>query len=115
MLHCDVRYYTNWEGGIRAPAFVNGGFLPDSQRGTIRAGASSYIHLCDWFCTFAKLAGDPNGCSDPVGDAHGLPSVDSLDMWPLISGTNTTSPRSEWMLSPINPGPVGNRGINDAG
>jgi len=105
--------YTNWEGGIRAPAWVNGGFLPAQQRGTKLAGASSYIHLCDWFCTFSKLAG--GDCTDAAGDAAGLPSPDSLDMWPMISGANATSPRAEWMLSPINPGDVGNRGINDAG
>ena len=65
-------YYTNWEGGIRAPGFVNGGFLPLAARGTKRSGATSYIHLADWWCTFAKLAG--GDCSDEAGDASGLPA-----------------------------------------
>ena len=26
-------YTTDWEGGVRAPALVNGGFLPSRQRG----------------------------------------------------------------------------------
>ena len=36
---------SNWEGGTRVPAFVNGGFLPDVQRGKTHAGL---IHIADW-------------------------------------------------------------------
>jgi hypothetical protein len=31
----------------------------------------------------------------------GLPGVDSLNMWPMLSGENTTSPRTEWLLTPV--------------
>ena len=40
--------YTNWDGGVRANAFVNGGFLPAHVRGTKLEGEHSYVHLADW-------------------------------------------------------------------
>eukprot|EP01051_Picozoa_sp_SAG22_P002535 SAG22_NODE_114_length_19318_cov_13.809980_9_plen_209_part_00 len=50
------------------------------------------IHGCDWYATFAFLAGeDP---TDVLAAASGLPPIDSLNVWPLISGQNTTSPRT---------------------
>ena len=36
---------TNFEGGVRVPAFVGGGFLPPAVRGTTLSG---YIHAADW-------------------------------------------------------------------
>jgi arylsulfatase A-like enzyme len=37
------------------------------------AGATSYIHLCDWYATFCGLAGvDPR---DVVAEEHKLPAV----------------------------------------
>ena len=81
---------TDWQGGIRVNAFVSGGFLPEKMRGKKTEG---YIHLADWYGTFCGLAGvDP---TDEAAAAAKLPPVDSLDMWPLISGENTTSPRTE--------------------
>ena len=75
---------TNFEGGVRTPAFVNGGLLPDATRGTRR---SEMIHILDFYATFATLANvDPN-------DGTAIP-IDSLNMWPYISGMNTTSPRT---------------------
>ena len=44
---CRAVSYTNWDGGVRANAFVNGGFLPGHVRGTKLSGPSSYVHLCD--------------------------------------------------------------------
>ena len=37
------------------PLQVNGGFLPDAARGSIRDGAGSYIHLADMWGTFCRL------------------------------------------------------------
>ena len=49
-----------------------------------------------WYATFAALAGeDP---TDVLAASSGLPPIDSLDVWPLISGANATSPR---MLLPL--------------
>lgn len=78
-------------------AFVTGGFLPANVRGTTLAGASSYIHLADWYATFAAIVGaDP---TDAAAAAAKLPPIDSMNMWPLISGINTTSPRTVLPLS----------------
>ena len=81
---------TDWQGGIRVNAFVSGGFLPEKMRGTKTEG---YIHLADWYGTFCGLAGVD--MTDKRAAAANLPPVDSLDMWPLISGKTTTSPRTE--------------------
>ena len=89
-----------WEGGVRVAAFVGGGALPAAQRGTRCAGL---LHTADWLATFgAGLAGlDP---TDARGAASGLPPIDSLDMWPMLSGANATSPRVEAALGGV-PGP----------
>ena len=43
-----------------------------------------YVHIADWYGTFCSLAGV--NTSDPAAEAANLPPVDSLDMWPLLSG-----------------------------
>ena len=79
---------TDWQGGIHVNAFMSGGFLPTATNGQKTEG---YIHLADWYGTFCGIAGvDP---TDKKAAAANLPPVDSLDMWPLISGKNSTSPR----------------------
>lgn len=85
---------SDWQGGVRVNAFVSGGYLPASVRGQKTEG---YIHLADWYATFCGLAGvDPTDHSAAIA---GLPSIDSLDMWPLISGQNSTSPRVDIPIS----------------
>ena len=85
---------TDWQGGIRVNAFVSGGYLPEKMRGQKTEG---YIHLADWYGTFCGLAGVNK--MDERAAAAKLPAVDSLDMWPLISGENSTSPRTEIFAS----------------
>ena len=81
--------YAPWEGGVRVAAFVSGGALPPAVRGTRLQGM---VHGCDWYATFAALAGeDP---TDKLAASSGLPPIDSLNIWPLISGANATSPRT---------------------
>jgi arylsulfatase I/J len=81
---------TDWQGGIRVNAFVSGGFLPEKMRGQKTEG---YVHLADWYGTFCNIAGvDP---VDKKAAAANLPPVDSLNMWPLISGESPTSPRTD--------------------
>lgn len=42
-----------WEGGTRATAFLAGGFLPPSVRGT--ATGAKLVHVSDWYPTFCKV------------------------------------------------------------
>ena len=86
--------HTDWQGGVRVNAFASGGFLPENIRGQKTEG---YIHLADWYATFCALAGvDP---TDEQGAKANLPPIDSLNMWPLISGQNSTSPRTDIPIS----------------
>jgi hypothetical protein len=41
-------------GGIRANAFVTGGFLPEDRRGVREEG---FMTTADWYATYAGLAG----------------------------------------------------------
>ena len=80
---------SNWEGGIRVASFVSGGYLPPAVRGTVSDGL---IAGWDWLSTFAGFAEeDP---TDHKAAAAGLPPIDSIDMWPMLSGANSTSPRT---------------------
>ena len=81
---------SSWQGGVRVNAFVSGGFLPMAVRGTKVDG---YVAVCDWYATFCNLAGvNP---MDSKAEAHHLPPIDSMNMWPFVSGQTKTSPRME--------------------
>ena len=85
--------FSNFEGGIRVPAFAAGGALPAARRGAVEAGL---VAVQDFYATSAGLAGvDP---TDHAAAAAGLPPHDSLDQWPLFSGANATPPRSEVVI-----------------
>ena len=87
--------YSVWQGGIKVPAFVSGGYIPSNMRGT---SLDQLVHISDWYSTIAYLAGvDP---TDHKAEAAGLPPIDSLNLWPLLSGQNSTSPRVEIPVSP---------------
>lgn len=86
--------YSDMEGGVRVLGVVAGGGLPASQRGQVLRGT---IHVADLWATFCHLAGAPP--VDLKAEAHSLPPPDSKNVWPLISGENTTSPRHEVPLS----------------
>jgi len=43
-----------WEGGIRVPGFVSGGFLNPQRRGEVLEGA--LIHIIDWYPTLLAAA-----------------------------------------------------------
>mmetsp|Transcript_102143 Transcript_102143/g.264492 ORF Transcript_102143/g.264492 Transcript_102143/m.264492 type:complete len:552 (-) Transcript_102143:228-1883(-) len=84
---------SNWEGGIRVNAFVSGGLLPKEVRGSKQEG---FVFAWDWYATIAALAGvDP---TDHRAALAGLPPVDSRNMWPLLSGRVTHSPRTELVI-----------------
>lgn len=79
---------SNTEGGVRVNAFATGGIIPAAMRGT-KSGA--FVAIEDWYTTFCTLAGvDP---TDARAAAAGLPPVDGLDLWPVLSGANATSGR----------------------
>eukprot|EP00040_Diaphanoeca_grandis_P001071 m.17406 g.17406 ORF g.17406 m.17406 type:complete len:490 (+) comp11501_c0_seq1:50-1519(+) len=79
--------YTLFEGGLRVSAFVTGGVLPVPMRGK---NITAPIHICDWYATFSTLAG-----VDPADNHDGIPQIDGIDQWPVISGATTTPPRTE--------------------
>lgn len=83
----------DFEGGVRVPAFISGGFVPSEHRGK---SVDGLMHICDWLATFSTLAG--YSVPDERAKAAGLPPVDSLDMWSMLSFANATSPRTELML-----------------
>jgi len=85
---------TAFEGGIRATTFVSGGYLPEARRGATEQGM---LHIADWYATFCGLAGVE--AADAAAVKYRLPDVDSIDMWPLISGDVEVSPRSELVVS----------------
>lgn len=86
---------TDWEGGVRTPAFVAGGWLPRSRRGVRLDGL---VHICDMYATFCALAGavtanGARGCPRDDGPA----AVDSIDLsayW-LNGSPQMASPRHE--------------------
>ena len=81
---------SNFEGGTRGAALVSGGFVPPARRGTVAEG---FIAIEDWYATLCGLAGvDP---ADEPARAAGLPPIDSLDVWPYLSGAAPASPRTE--------------------
>eukprot|EP01060_Flectonema_neradi_P027624 TRINITY_DN37220_c0_g1_i1.p1 TRINITY_DN37220_c0_g1~~TRINITY_DN37220_c0_g1_i1.p1 ORF type:complete len:511 (+),score=127.35 TRINITY_DN37220_c0_g1_i1:63-1535(+) len=83
--------HTDYEGGVRVGAFAAGGLIPQEMAGKKIEG---YIHVADWYATFSKLAG-----LDPEDNQQGVPDIDSLDVFDLITGKNATSPRTEIPLS----------------
>lgn len=86
-----------WEGGTRAAAFLSGGFLPKHLRGA--ATGAKAVHIADWYPTMVRLAG-----GDPTDDVHlgGRPRpIDGVDVWPLLTGSNLTAPRSATPTSEV--------------
>ena len=87
---------TNWEGGIRVPAFVAGGFVPATVHGSVQSGLTAGW---DWYRTLAGIAQvDPR---DRRAEAAHLPPVESHDLWPLISGREATSPRKRIVMATL--------------
>ncbi len=81
---------TFFEGGVRALAFASGGLIPAAMRGKSTDG---FIHIADWYTTFCNLAG-----VDPADSGPGKFPVDGMDVWPIITGSTTTTPHKEIVL-----------------
>ena len=82
--------FTFFEGGVRVLAFVNGGLLPEKMKGEV---TDVMTHLADWYPTFCNLAG-----VDPSDSGPGKYPVDGVDLWPYITGEDTTNPHDEIVL-----------------
>ena len=78
------------EGGIRVNAFVSGGYLPNIQRGK---KTDEIIHICDWYSTICSIVGINS--TDIKAAKAGLPPIDSINQWDLISGITNVSKRNE--------------------
>eukprot|EP00927_Polykrikos_kofoidii_P045563 TRINITY_DN3958_c0_g1_i1.p1 TRINITY_DN3958_c0_g1~~TRINITY_DN3958_c0_g1_i1.p1 ORF type:complete len:587 (-),score=57.24 TRINITY_DN3958_c0_g1_i1:104-1714(-) len=89
---------SDFEGGIRVNQFVSGGLIPKSMRGKT---LDDYIHMADWYGTFCALANV--SLHDSLAEEHGLPPVDSVNQWPLLSGQISVGHgmRSEMHISPV--------------
>ena len=71
-----------WDGGTRVACMVSGGFIEPPLRGTV---SHEFIHVADWYATLSTLVGvDPS-------DVYNGHEIDSLDIWPLITGKNRTN------------------------
>lgn len=85
---------SNWEGGVKVPALINGGLLPESQHGKRAVGMA---HIMDFYATFLAMAGlDP--ASVDGGDAAPQAPVDAVNLWPWLSGAVPVSPRDTLVL-----------------
>ena len=94
MLHTICTYTPNKKGGIRATAFISGGYLPEARRNSIENGL---MHISDWYVTFSEMLGvDPH---DYAAVELGIPDVDGYNMWPLIAGDVDESPRYELIMN----------------
>ena len=88
--------YDPLEGGVRVAAFVAGGYLPAAVRGSV---LEAPVHIADWYATLCGLVGvDPTDARAAAAQPP-LPPIDSLDVWPLLSGANATSPRDAWPIA----------------
>ena len=53
------------------------------------------------YATFCHLAGVSPIDERAAATQPPLPPIDSLNVWPLISGANRSSPRTEWPITPL--------------
>eukprot|EP00039_Didymoeca_costata_P023730 m.8049 g.8049 ORF g.8049 m.8049 type:complete len:532 (+) comp3827_c0_seq1:92-1687(+) len=71
---------SDWDGGMRVNAFVSGGALPPSVRGTKR---EDFMHVADLFATICSFVGIQCD-TDEKAKSAGLPPMDSIDMSKVI-------------------------------
>jgi arylsulfatase A-like enzyme len=87
--------HSNWEGGLNVAAFVAGGALPNSVRGTTN---DVVMHVADLYSTVCSLAGvdpadgpaekplpvDPSNPHFNIYGNNSYPAVDGVDVWDMI-------------------------------
>mmetsp|Transcript_21655 Transcript_21655/g.64015 ORF Transcript_21655/g.64015 Transcript_21655/m.64015 type:complete len:285 (+) Transcript_21655:154-1008(+) len=80
---------TLFDGGMRVPSFIAGGYLPKATAGAER---SALLHAVDIAPTFLGLASAPPR-------AASVPPLDGIDAWPTIVGAaGAEVPRTELPL-----------------
>ena len=91
--------YNENEGGVRVVAFLSGGYLPASARGTV---SHALVTVADHYLTLCVRAGlTAAACrADEQAAAGGLPPVDSLDYWPVVVDGAAGPLRTELPISP---------------
>eukprot|EP00039_Didymoeca_costata_P016350 m.290869 g.290869 ORF g.290869 m.290869 type:complete len:717 (+) comp16380_c0_seq43:195-2345(+) len=93
-----------YEGAMRVPAFISGGVVPVSQRGTKLTG---YFHMADWLATLSRFAG-VKSFEDKRAEKHNLPKLESYDMYDFLmrGKSGEKSPRLEMLLQQFGPNGV---------
>jgi len=96
---------TDFEGGVRAAAFVTGGYLEQEAPHLVGTRSQLLIHLVDWYATLVRLVTDKTESleNNDSTDNDDIPAIDSVDFWnalidPSQSG-NVTAIRQEVPLS----------------
>jgi len=77
---------TVWEGAVRVPGFITGGYLPKSRRG--QSLSNALVHAIDWYPTLLSAANlqityameDDSTRNKPVHE------IDGMNLWPNIIG-----------------------------
>ena len=71
---------SDYEGGVRNFAFINGGYMPDNLKSTTFSGL---MHICDWYETFQNLAPNFNEEEKNNHDQinNDVPPLDSINQW----------------------------------
>jgi len=90
---------TSFEGGIRVPGFVTGGFLAEDRRGQVMD--EMVVHMTDWYRTLLSAAGLEVGYyrSKRIGGSdeddtrfdhipYGTVELDGVDIWQSIQYGN---------------------------
>ena len=86
--------FSNFEGGIRVNGFISGGVLPLKVRGR---RIDTLFTIWDFYATIGEgiLGVD---ITDHRAAAAGLPAHDSINQWPLVTGSNETSRRTSMFI-----------------
>lgn len=98
---------SSWEGGFRVGSFLSGGFVPPSLRGT---AYDKPTMVSDWYATFCEIAKSFTNntdmiCTglgaDPTGERAGIQPVESVPLWPYLTGQNPGNAHETLPLSPV--------------
>jgi arylsulfatase B len=81
---------TLFEGGVRAASFVYSELLPRAMRGR---NLTQPVHVTDLYATFCVRAG-----LSAEDNQRGVFPIDSVDLWPFISGQNQSAPRDSIVI-----------------
>ena len=84
--------FTIWEGGVRLPAFITGGYLSNHLRG--KTFDSYPLHVTDWYKTLLSACGlnIVVNSQEKENDTAKVNILDGEDLWDLLqTATRTTT------------------------